>query len=587
MTNSIKTINFKNIVQQIFIAVIAVIIASLIRIAFLGLLENKIPWITFYPAVMVVAMFGGFYIGLLSAILACLINIFGWQYFATTPFINDNADWIGLGVFLLNCIFVSLIAEYSRRQRAKATKAKEHAEMANKAKSVFLANMSHELRTPLNAILGFTNLMKLNSSIPEPEQKNLQIVNQSGEHLLNLINNILDLSKIEAGVTKVNIAPFNLNNTLHNITSIMSQRAESKGLFLETMPSKDLPNYILSDELKLKQILINLLGNAIKFTEHGSIKFIINTIENQQNEANLLRIEVQDTGNGISENYIDKIFDPFVQVGSDAKTKGTGLGLTICRQFAELLNGNITVESKLGIGSLFTVTLPYKIAEQTEIEQTNYQLIKSLAPTEQEYRILIVEDHLENWMLLQRILESVGFKVNVTENGLDGIEAFKNFKPNLIFMDVRMPIMDGLEATRQIRQLENGKKVKIIGVSAHVFKDEIQSILQSGMDDFIKKPYHFNDIYSSLQKHLNVKFLFHSSLQNTQQEHIPLTVDMIKSLDNEVLLELKESIENLDSVKLSDLVERISLQNKELGDVLDYYVSNYKTTEIFRLLKDY
>ncbi len=585
MTIAIKKISLKNILQQFFIAIIAVVVASLLRKFLLGSLENKVVWITYYPAVIAAALFGEFLTGLLSAILTVLIAVYGWQFFSTSPFINSTADWISLSVFLFNCIIISAISDYSSRQRKKADKAKEQAELANRSKSIFLANMSHELRTPLNAILGFTELMQLNSKIPEEEKKNLEIINRSGEHLLNLINNVLDISKIEAGQIKIDISSFNLNNTLNDITQIISQRAEAKGLFLKTSLSKELPSYILSDELKLKQILINLLGNAIKFTEFGNIELNVSAFENKQTVSDLLKIEVIDTGIGISANEIDRIFEPFVQVGNISLTKGTGLGLTICRQFTELLGGIIEVQSKLGIGSKFTVQIPYLQINNTEIKQRNYQLIKSLALGEPEYKILIVEDQLENWLLLQRILENVGLKVKVAENGADGIEAFKTFKPNLIFMDIRMPIMDGLEATKNIRQSENGKKVKIIGISAHVFEDEIQNILSSGMDDFIKKPYHFNDIYGSLQKHLEVKYLYYNNIDSKEQGNIPLTAEMLKRLDDHVLLELKEYTENLDNVKLYELVERISLKNKELGNILHYYVSNFKITEIFRILK--
>ena len=359
MIVAIKPISFKRVLQQILIAIIAVVIAILIRKYLLHSLENKVPWLTYYPAVMAAALFGGFFSGFLSSALSCIVTIYGYTFFASLPFIDDKADWIGLFVFVVNCILVSIIADYSKKAnkaKVEAEMAKEQSDLANRSKSLFLANMSHELRTPLNAILGFTRLMKLNTDIPEVEQKNLEIINRSGEHLLSLINNVLDISKIEAGQTEIDNSVFNLNSALHDVLLIMSQRAEAKELFLKISISETLPTNILSDELKIKQILINILGNAIKYTNQGNILLTVSAEENLQPGINLITIEVQDTGIGISAADIHKVFDPFIQVGNNVSNKGTGLGLTISKQFTELLGGTISVESKLGIGSKFTVS---------------------------------------------------------------------------------------------------------------------------------------------------------------------------------------------------------------------------------------
>ncbi|HAN79352.1 MAG TPA: hybrid sensor histidine kinase/response regulator, partial [Bacteroidales bacterium] len=235
--------------------------------------------------------------------------------------------------------------------------------------------------------------------------------------------------------------------------------------------------------------------------------------------------------------------------------------------------------------SVFKVEIPCVIAESMEDTYRNFQHIKSVAPDSPNYKILIVEDQMENRLLLQRILENVGFELKIATNGAEGVDTFVDWKPDLIFMDVRMPVMDGLEATKRIRQHPLGSQVKIIGISAHVFKDEVQQFLASGMDDFIKKPYHFNEIYRKLQKHLAVKYSFYRTADVSNNQQATLTPQMLMVLDESTLTELKQYVEQLEHAKLSELVERISTKNKELSNILYFYVANYRTTEIFSVLK--
>ena len=579
---------YKIILKKILISICAVIIGSLIRKLFLGALEEKLVWLTFYPVIMAAGLFGGFFSGFFASLIACYIVLYQWQFFTPKPFIHTNADMVGLYVFLFNTVLMSAIAEYTIWQRRKANyatlladKSRQQAEFANQSKSIFLANMSHELRTPLNAILGFSELMKLNDNISIEDQKNLEIINRSGKHLLNLINNVLDISKIEAGKITLEISTFNIQKAINDVIHLMSQRAEVKGLNFYTSLSDTLPVYINSDELKIKQIIINLLGNAIKFTDDGYIRMDV-TIANNENQ--ILVIQVEDSGRGISDDDMEKIFEPFIQVGDQSGMKGTGLGLTICKQFAEKLGGNIKVSSSNNGGSIFTVEIPITIEENFENEINKFEFIKALARDQIEYRILIVEDQMENWLLLQRILENVGFITKVAENGKEAIEIFNSFMPDLIFMDVRMPVMNGLEATKIIRHLENGKGTKIIGVSAHVFKDEIQSVLDSGMDDFIKKPYQFYEIYESLQKHLNVEYVYHQVAQNQYKDHQSLTSDMIQTLEENTVSQLRHHLSNLDNEKLLELAQEIKVQNAELGQIIEHYISHYKLTELYKII---
>jgi signal transduction histidine kinase/DNA-binding response OmpR family regulator len=576
----IKKINIKSILSSIGIAVIAVIVASLIRKFILGSLEGKVEWITFYPAVMIAALLGGFFSGVLTSAFAAFIVLFQWQLITNSMFIGGKIGTISTIVFLINCIFISAISEYSRQQKLQADIQKEKAERASRAKSTFLANMSHELRTPLNAILGFTHLMQDNINIPEKEQENLKIINRSGEHLLGLINNVLDISKIEAGQTAKNEISFSIENAIFEVRELMSRHAEAKNLKLKTIFQENLPQYIKTDKQKLIQILINLIGNAIKFTNNGEI--ILHVKKESRNEQLFLIMEVEDTGIGIDKQELSKIFTPFEQSSNASVQEGTGLGLSISKQYAELLGGSISVESQLGVGSNFFIRIPLIISDTAGLNEITSQFanVKSIAPGQRDFRILIVEDHVENWLLLQRIHEKVGIQVKIAENGLQGVKAFKEWQPHLIWMDVRMPIMNGLEATKSIRSMENGKDVKIIGVSAHVFKDEIHNVMSVGMDSFVKKPYQFQEIYECLNEQLGINFILTENDKN--EEQYLLTSEMLKIFDIKLLETLKTAILNLNDEQIDLAISEIQKIDNDVAQVLQSYTKKFKYTELYR-----
>ena len=572
----------KRFSQKIIIAIIAVLVASLIRKFLLGGLDDKVVWITFYPAVMIAAIIGGFFSGGLTAILTIIVVIFQWQLFTDTPFINGNVGIISTIVFFINCSLISGISEYSRQQRIKANIQKEKAERASEAKSNFLANISHELRTPLNAILGFTHLMKDNSNIPIEEHENLNIINRSGEHLLGLINNVLDIAKIEAGRTTKIESTINLENTIYEVIQLMAQQAEAKELQLKITFNESLPEYIKTDQQKLRQILINLIGNSIKFTNKGQVTIVIKC--EKKNETDFLIIEILDTGVGIRKEDLMKIFSPFGQSTNVTIQKGTGLGLTISKQFAELLGGSISVESEIGAGAKFIVNIPFvrPQIEDVTLYRNKYFGVKSIASGQPQFKILIVEDQIENWLLLKRIHEKIGIQVKIAENGLQGLEVFKEWKPHLIWMDVRMPVMDGLEATKEIRKLEYGNDVKIIGISAHVFKDEIKNVMSVGMDSFIKKPYQFHEIYECLNDKLGMEFNFSETKNEIEQKH--LTPEMLENIDKQILHELYTAIKNLNDEQIELANNKIQQINSETSRILKSYTTNLKYTEIFRIL---
>jgi signal transduction histidine kinase len=399
---------------------------------------------------MIAAIYGGLAAGLLATCLAGLAVAFLWSLFVSRPFIHDTAGWMGLGVFMMTGILISYVGDVMRRANERAKLARTAAEAANRAKSVFLSNMSHELRTPLNAILGFSALMCSDSTITEGQRKTLDIINRSGEHLLNLINDVLDMARIEAGSVIVNLASFDLGDMLRDVIDLMGMRAQQKGLSLSVEQSSDFPRAVRADAAKLREVLINLIANAVKYTEHGGVLLRFNTKPAKDPKTVLLVISVEDTGIGIRAEDQARIFDPFVQAGRSTAQRGTGLGLAISRRHVELMGGSIGVESTPGKGSVFWTEIPVGLAEGAEAGAIGVSRGKvvGLASGQAEYRILVVEDRMENWLLLRLLMEGVGFSVRVAENGKEGVKAFVSWRPHLIWMDIRLPLVDGIEATR-------------------------------------------------------------------------------------------------------------------------------------------
>jgi signal transduction histidine kinase/CheY-like chemotaxis protein len=477
--------------------------------------------------------------------------------------------------------------------------AKEKAESASQAKSIFLANMSHELRTPLNSILGFSRLMADEKNLHTDQIKNLQIINSSGEHLLNLINNVLDISKIEAGREEVEELPLDLYQFLQELASLMSVRAREKGLDFKLDQSPDLPRHISVDGGKLRQILINLIGNAIKYTPQGGVTlkigFSTSRSENQKNQTAArsasqfdLRFAIIDTGPGISAEDRERIFTPFVQLEDRPSTEaGTGLGLALCKQYTDLMNGTIWVTGEPGKGSVFHVEIPVtELPSNDTPDKKKRGRLLGLATGQPRHRLLIVEDQSDNRRLLHKLLEPLGFELREVTNGQEAIAVFERWQPDLIWMDWRMPVMDGLEATQRIKASDKGAQTRIVAITAHALEVERREILAAGCDGFIRKPYSLDDILDALTLHLGVRFVYAEETSPAGEE-VKLDAAALSGLPVELLNGLQQALTRLDVEAVSRAIDEIRVHDAALAEALAVEARNFQFGRIRQLIRVY
>jgi signal transduction histidine kinase/ligand-binding sensor domain-containing protein/CheY-like chemotaxis protein len=464
--------------------------------------------------------------------------------------------------------------------RNQAEQARNEAERANRAKSAFLANMSHELRTPLNAILGYSTLLREQSDSAQ-QRCDLDIIKRSGQHLLTLINEVLDFAKIEAGRVELDLAPCDVKVLVQDAADMMRVHAAEKDLALVLACSAEPPVYVRADAAKLREVLINLLGNAVKYTERGSVTLRFDVLPVQGGQQVLLRFEVEDTGIGIAPEDYGRIFEPFEQAAR-GWSQGTGLGLAITREFVNAMSGSIRLDSSPGRGSCFRVEIP---VEQEAGPQAGSapesERVPQLETGQPEFRILVVDDDLENRTLLERLLTKAGFPVRLAENGQQGVECFREWRPNFIWMDVRMPVMDGIQATQRIRALDGGKEVKIAAVTASGSDSQRSDVLAAGLDDYVTKPYRTAEIFACLARHLGIRYA-----RAEEAPVIPgaqpatLSPHAIAALPAALRAELREAMYSLHPEQISRTIEKVAKHDAVLGALLARLAASLAYTRI-------
>ncbi|HNH82824.1 MAG TPA: ATP-binding protein, partial [Acidobacteriota bacterium] len=485
---------------------------------------------------------------------------------------------------------LSISEQQAQEAKEEALVQRQQALEASKAKSLFLANMSHELRTPLNAILGFVQLLNRVPGRSDEDREYLGIIIRSGEHLLNLINNILSLSKIEAGQVVLEEKTFDLRMLLTELEGLFRFRAQTKHLRFAIEFPPELPRFVVGDERKLRQVLINLLGNAFKFTERGEVKLKVSR------HQELATFEVSDTGAGIAPAEIGKIFQPFTQTQSGLQAQeGTGLGLTISQDFVNVMGGEITVESQFGRGTTFrfAINLPAVMAGATSIKP---KTVIGLATGQPVFRLLVVDDMVENRQLLTTLLKQFGFDVQDAANGAEALTLWQNWRPHLVWMDMHMPVLDGFEATRQIRATESAGKsgasnsisevpTWIISISASAFDADRTAILEAGCDDIVIKPFSTDVIVEKLVKYLGVEFTYESSSEITTETHQACAQpeslkQAIASLAPELRTQLYEAVLGCNREKVYGVAEHIHSVDPILAQELHHLARQYQFEEL-------
>jgi PAS domain S-box-containing protein len=457
------------------------------------------------------------------------------------------------------------------------------AEDANRQKTVFLSTMSHEIRTPMNVILGFAQILHRDSSLSPRQIEQINSIMRSGTHLLNLINDILDLSRIEAGRIALQSVDFDLGSFLDELTQMFRSRTNAKNIQLMIDRDENTPAYVHGDEDKLRQVLINLIGNAVKFTELGGIAVRVRSTvvatQAEKDEKNLrLEFEVEDSGPGISESDQVRIFESFEQAEAGIKTGGTGLGLTISRKLVQMMGGTLTVESVEGRGSCFRFDVLLEPAQAIPAaKKREMPRVVGLEPGTGPWRILLVDDIADNRLLLRELLWPLGFEIREAENGKDAIRIFLEWSPHAVLMDMRMPVMDGYEATRLIKATEAGRTTPVIAVTASAFKDSMEQILATGVSAYLRKPFQPEELYEILQQNLELQYIYADDPHSTQLSTTPpsLTAESLATLPQELVLAMQAAVAEGDINQLLELISQVKSLDTAIAQGLETLAMRY------------
>jgi CheY-like chemotaxis protein len=444
------------------------------------------------------------------------------------------------------------------------------------------------------------------SSLSQIQQEQIGIISRSGEHLLTLINDVLEMSKIEAGRITLNPTSFDLYHLLHSLEEMLKLKAESKGLQLSLHINSNIPQYVKTDESKLRQVLINLLGNAIKFTTKGSVTLRVAAISAKQksptdNEPRTITFEVEDTGHGIAPTEVDSLFEAFVQTDAGRKSQeGTGLGLPISRQFVQLMGGDITVSSTLNRGTIFSFDIQISSPEMAEVQpRQSRRRVIGLEPNQPSYRILVVDDKWESRLLLVNVLEPLGLEVREAANGQEAITIWETWKPHLIWMDMQMPVIDGYEATRQIKALIQEEATVIVALTASAFEEERAIVLSSGCDDFVSKPFQEEAIFAKMDEHLGLKYIYENlpKLKLSQFGSQDLSVKAgeeteflrttLAAMPTEWVIQLHEGAIDADADLIFSLIATIPESDISSAEVLADWVNNFRFDKITTLTEKF
>ena len=515
------------------------------------------------------------------------------------PVFNKHGDVYRIIVTLVDITEQKLMLQ-------ELSSALHRADAANQAKGQFLANISHELRTPLNAILGYSQLLARDTNLSDQQRITLTTINRSGEHLLRLINDVLDLTKIDSGQIELQSEVCDLYRLLDDIYQMMSVRAKAKQICFDFELDPDLPRFISIDTNKLRQIIINLLGNALKFTSEGEVRLHVTAITpipsipvslgsdpdyKHPLQQPLLRLTVSDTGTGIAPEEIEQLFKPFVQTDSGHhQTEGSGLGLAISRRFARLMGGDIEVASQKHHGSQFLLTVAFEEAEESQIQfSERSHVVDGLAEGEPVYRILLVDDRFENRDILHRLLGNIGLDIQQARDGREAIELWELWQPHLIFMDIRMPVMDGLQATRAIRDREPNRTTKILALTASAFSSDLEAVLAAGCDGFLVKPFKVPEIFEQLHDHLGVAYRYREEVAPETAPlptaNLTLLADDLRGLNPSWLLELKQACLEGDDLAAEELVRAITDDYQKTASILSSLIAEFHFDRILEWIE--